>query len=120
MAPNLLGNGVGYINHIDSEYHNVDSTSRSAEHFNTMARLSPTSDLLPAFNDLINMTDAISSIDFNSLNNSILDLTKNVETICKFAITADSLNDKALHFLHHQIRIFLNFLPLWLFYKAFV
>jgi len=87
-SSNLSGNGIGYGNQIDSDHQNGNYNSHlhSDAHLTAAANLSLLSELLPAFNDLVNMVSAIINIDFTSLNNSIYSLAeKGVEGVCKLA-----------------------------------
>jgi len=91
-TPNLSGNDVGYNNLTNSERQNGDSILRPVGHYETIVELNQASGLSHTFNDLVILANAFNNIDFNSL----LNLTKSFESICKLAQAVNSNNNKLL------------------------
>jgi len=83
---NISGNGVGYNNLADFEFQNRDSNLQSTSYYGGIF----------SFNDLINFANVISNIDFISLNDFILKLTKNIESMCDLACTVNPSNESSL------------------------
>jgi len=63
--------------------------------------------LPPFFNELINFANVISNIDFTSLNNSILKLMKDVESICNLACTVNPSYDRSLSYYSLSLQLVL-------------